>query len=250
MQNDDDKRYRSVTSMSQEQHAGVVREIFESISGRYDFLNRLFSLRRDVAWRRSAVRSMRFLKTHRFLDVATGTADMAIEASVQHPGISTVGIDFSGAMMDAGNRKIAAHGLKRRIRLIRGDALKIPFGDNTFDIAAIAFGIRNVTDRLAALREMKRVTAGGGRVMVLEMNLPRGSMIVSSFKHYLGRFMPLIASGFSKNPAAYGYLADSITHFPAPNVFAGMMRRAGLTGIEIKPFTFGICHLFVGTKPQ
>ena len=250
MQNDDDKRYPSVTGMSQEQHAGVVREIFETISDRYDFLNRLFSLRRDVAWRRAAAGSMKFFKTRRFLDVATGTADLAVEASVRHPGISTVGLDFSSAMMHAGNRKIAAHGLERRIRLIRADALKIPFDDSTFDVAAMAFGIRNVTDRLMALREMKRVIAPGGRVMVLEMNLPAGSMIVGGFRHYLGRFMPLVARGFSKNPAAYGYLADSITHFPAPNVFAGMMRRAGLTGIETIPLTFGICHLFIGTRPE
>ncbi|MFH1437276.1 MAG: ubiquinone/menaquinone biosynthesis methyltransferase [Pseudomonadota bacterium] len=250
MQNHEDKRYPSVTGMSQEQHAGVVREIFETISDRYDFFNRLFSLRRDVAWRRAAVSSMKFFKTRRFLDVATGTADLAVEASVRHHGISTVGLDFSGAMMGAGNRKIAAHGLERRIRLIRADALKIPFGDSTFDVAAMAFGIRNVTDRLSALREMKRVIAPGGRVMVLEMNLPRGSMIVGGFRHYLDRFMPLVARGFSKNPAAYAYLADSITHFPSPNVFAGMMRKAGLTGIEINPLTFGICHLFIGTKPQ
>ena len=168
----DHNHYPPVTGIGRDEHVGMVREIFTTVPGRYDFLNRVLSLRRDVAWRRFAVRKMRFFDTFHLLDVATGTADLAIEAARMHPAIRVTGIDFISEMLAPGRKKVALRGLAGRIRLLQADALGLPFPDGSFDAVGIAFGIRNIPDRLAALREMRRVLVPGGRVYVLEMNAP------------------------------------------------------------------------------
>jgi len=234
--------------MSDAERIRAVKEIFSTVTGKYDFLNHFLSLRRDIAWRRFAARKMRFLKTNRFLDVATGTADLAIQASRKHPSIGVTGLDFVQAMMDLGLRKIFNQGLLGRIRLLRGDALALPFPDHCFDVAAIAFGIRNIPDKSRALKEMRRVVAPGGQVMVLEMTFPRSSLFQGFYHLYLIRILPKIASAFSKNPAAYEYLADSIMNFPDPETFSRQMEEAGLVQVEKFPLDFGITYLHIGVK--
>lgn len=243
----DPKRYPPVTGISRDAHVGMVREIFATITGRYDFLNHLLSLGRDVAWRRFAVRRMRFFKTFRLLDVATGTADLAIEAANRHPGISVTGIDFVGEMLAAGQQKVADRALSGRIDLIRADAMALPFPDGSFDAAGIAFGIRNMPDRLAALREMRRVIVPGGQIFVLEMNFPQGRFWQGFFDLYLKRLLPGVARLFSGNPAAYRYLADSILHFPAPRAFMDLMEEAGFRHAQRYALTFGITCLYTGS---
>jgi demethylmenaquinone methyltransferase/2-methoxy-6-polyprenyl-1,4-benzoquinol methylase len=193
---------------------------------------------------------MRFFRTYRFLDVATGTADLAIEASRLHPTLQAAGLDFVQAMVDVGRRKIADRGLSNRIQFLRGDALALPFSDHSFDVAAMAFGIRNIPDKLLALQEMRRVVIPGGQVMVLEMTFPRNSIFTGFYHLYLNRILPGIAKAFSRNPAAYEYLADSIMNFPSPEAFAGMMEEAGLVRVEKYPLDFGITYLHVGIKPS
>ena len=171
--------------------------------GRYDFLNHLLSLRRDVAWRRFAVRKMQFFDTFRLLDVATGTADLAIDAARRHPDIRVTGVDFVREMLARGRQKIASRGLADRIRLLQADAMALPFPDGSFDAVGIAFGIRNMPDRLRALREMRRVLVPGGRIFVLEMNAPQNRLWRGFFAPYLNRILPVIARRFSRNPAAY-----------------------------------------------
>jgi demethylmenaquinone methyltransferase/2-methoxy-6-polyprenyl-1,4-benzoquinol methylase len=243
----DGKHYPPVTGIGRDEHVGMVREIFATITGRYDFLNHLLSLRRDVAWRRFAVRKMSFFNTFRLLDVATGTADLAIEAANGHPGIHVTGIDFSPEMLTVGRRKISKHGLTGRIRLLQADAMTLPFSDGRFDAVGIAFGIRNMPDRLRALREMRRVLAPGGRIFVLEMNFPRNRFWQGFFDLYLNRLLPGIARFFSGNPAAYHYLADSILHFPSPHAFMRAMEEAGFRDVERYPLTFGITSLYIGS---
>lgn len=234
--------------MSREQHQGVVTEIFSSINRRYDFLNRLLSMRRDVAWRRALIRNMRFSGTCRLLDVATGTADVALGAAKEYPRIEITGIDPSGAMLAIGKEKVSRAGLDARISLIEGDALKMPFPDMSFDVAAIAFGMRNISDRTGALREMARVTVPGGAVMVLEMGLPRPGLFRQLYTWHIGTVVPFVARLFSSNPPAYEYLADSIINFPSPEDFASLMESAGLKDVRITELTFGITRLFVGWK--
>jgi demethylmenaquinone methyltransferase/2-methoxy-6-polyprenyl-1,4-benzoquinol methylase len=246
----DRKNYPPVTGIGREEHVGMVREIFATITGRYDFLNHLLSLRRDVAWRRFAVRKMRFSNTFRLLDVATGTADLAIEAARRHPSIHITGIDFVREMLSVGQKKLANRALTDRIRLLQADALALPFADASFDAAGIAFGIRNMPDRLGALREMRRVLVAGGRIFVLEMNFPQSRRWQGFFDLYLSRLLPGVARLFTRNPAAYRYLADSILHFPAPQAFLALMEEAGFGKLERHSLTFGVTSCYIGSKEE
>jgi len=246
----DRNNYPPVTGIGRDEHVGMVREIFTTVPARYDFLNRVLSLRRDVAWRRFAVRKMRFFDTFHLLDVATGTADLAIEAARRHPEIRVTGIDFIPEMLAPGRKKVAMRGLAGRIRLLQADALGLPFPDGRFDTVGIAFGIRNIPDRLAALREMRRVLVPGGRVYVLEMNAPQNRLWRGFFAPYLNRVLPHIARLFSQNPAAYLYLVDSITHFPPLSVFLAMMEEAGFSNREHYSLTFGITSLYIGQRSK
>lgn len=139
--------------MTETEYIHVVREIFSTITEKYDFLNHFLSFRQDIAWRRAAAKKMSFFQTHRFLDVATGTADMAIEAAQVHPRIRVIGMDFVREMMDLGRTKIGRRQLSNRIRLVMNDALRLPFHDNSFDVAGIAFGIRNIPDKVCVLQD-------------------------------------------------------------------------------------------------
>jgi demethylmenaquinone methyltransferase/2-methoxy-6-polyprenyl-1,4-benzoquinol methylase len=244
------KRYPPVTGIGRDEHVGMVREIFATIPKRYDLLNHLLSLRRDVAWRRFAVRRLSFFNTFRFLDVATGTADLAIEAARLHPAIQVTGIDFVREMLAPGRQKITDRGLAGRIRLLQADAMTLPFPDGSFDAVGIAFGIRNMPDRLRALREMRRVLVPGGRIFVLEMTFPRNRFRQGFFNLYLNRLLPGIARLLSGNPAAYHYLADSILHFPGPQAFMSLMEKAGFPNPERHSLTFGITDLYIGRRPQ
>ncbi len=243
-------RYKPVDTITETEHTGMVKEIFATITKRYDLLNRLFSLRRDIAWRRFAALHMHFNKTGRYLDVATGTADLALEVTRQHSHTTVTALDFVREMIDAGAKKIKERNLQNRITFIRGDAVGLPFPDDHFDVAGIAFGIRNIPNRLAALKEMKRVVIPGGQVMVLEMHFPRPPLFRHLYSLYLTHLMPSLARSFSRNPAAYLYLADSIIHFPSPPDFSRIMKDAGLMTIQRYPLTLGITYLHVGIKPE
>jgi demethylmenaquinone methyltransferase/2-methoxy-6-polyprenyl-1,4-benzoquinol methylase len=227
----------------------LVRHIFSTVTGSYDFLNRLLSLRRDVAWRRKTVLHMRFQRTRRLLDVATGTCDLAVEAALHDPSIRVVGADLVRDMMEAGEAKIRRRGLSHRIRLLEADALSLPFAGERFDAASMAFGIRNIPDRVSALREMARVVVPGGRVLILELALPRYRVFQRLYGLYLNGMLPRLAGLFSPNPEAYRYLADTVMTFPAPEAFAALMQEAGLERVEIHPLTFGVTYLHVGHKP-
>ena len=242
-------QYPSVAEIEPNEHKHIVKEIFSSITKEYDFLNHFLSLRRDIAWRKAAVSRMRFFKTMRFLDVATGTADIAIEAAQQYPEIQVAGVDLAQKMMDVGQEKINKKGLTGRISLMEADALQLPFPDDSFDVAAVAFGIRNMPDRMAALREMRRVVYPGGQVMILEMSLPdEGAALRGAYSFYLKKILPLLARPFSKHAEAYAYLADSVSLFPSPKKFAMMMEQVGLKAIEQKCFFPGITYLHIGYK--
>lgn len=226
----------------------MVREIFATIPGRYDLLNHVLSMGQDIAWRRAAARRMGFFSTLRLLDVATGTADLALEAARRHPAVTVAGVDFTAEMLALGRQKIARRGLKERISLIQADALALPFADGSFDAVSIAFGIRNIPARLEALREMGRVLVPGGRLFVLEMNFPSFGPWRTLLRFYLEVLLPRIAGRFSQNPAAYGYLADSILHFPAPEAFAALMQEAGFAPVERHRLSFGVTYLYVGIR--
>ncbi len=242
--------YPAVATVSGTQHIGMVEDIFSTIPERYDFLNHLMSFSMDRGWRTFAVEKMRFFRTHRFLDIATGTGDLAIAAARAYPAIQVTGLDFAREMMAVARDKISRRRLSNRIALLQGDAMQIPLPDRSVDVSAAAFGIRNMPDRKKALKEMRRVTTPGGQVMILEMNFPRQAWWAGGYRLYLRHVMPRIAAVFTKNPAAYRYLADSIMNFPRPGAFARLMREAGLKNIVQYSLTIGTTYLHVGDRPD
>ena len=241
-------KYPSVKAITDEERIGMVREIFSTITGRYDFLNHFLSLGIDMGWRRFAVKKMNFFTTKGFLDVACGTGDLSIGAARKYPEISVTGLDFVSEMVKTGRRKTAKKNLAGRVFLAQGDALNLPFPDNSFDVAAIAFGIRNIPDKKRALQEMLRVVVPGGQVMVLEMTFIRKGLLKFPYYVYLNFLLPIMARFFSSNPAAYHYLADSIMNFPSPVEFADFMSTCRMKNVEIHPLTFGAACLHIGHK--
>ena len=243
-------KYPAVKSITDHERIGMVKEIFSTITDKYDFLNHLLSLRRDVAWRRFAIKKMLFPDAGSFLDVACGTGDLSIGAALKYPQIRVTGVDFVPEMIEVGKRKIEKHGLSERITLQHGDALSLPVPDDSFDVIGMAFGIRNIPDRKKALEEMLRATVPGGQVMILEMTFVQNRFFKLIYYVYLNYLLPLFAKIFSSNAAAYHYLADSIMSFPSPDEFAKLMEEAGMMEIEKYPLTFGITWLHIGKKPE
>ena len=243
-------RYKSVAEMDAEQRKLVVQDIFSSFHRTYDLANRVLSLRRDLAWRRAALRHMRLGRGARILDVATGTADLAIMAARAFPDLRVEGIDFAEPMLELGRAKVSRRGLEDRIALSLADALDIPFPDASFDLSAIAFGMRNIPSMGAALREMARVTAPGGQVMVLEMSAELARPFRAPYLFYLRKVLPGLGKLVAGDDAAYVYLAESIQRHPSPAVFAATMAEAGLVRIEIHRLTWGAAYLHIGFVPE
>ncbi len=225
-----------------------IGEMFSSIAPRYDFLNRLLSLGVDRRWRRIAVAETVPSTGGRYLDIATGTADMALEILRQKGSEASVaGADISLAMMRIGREKCGRAVGRGRIFFVSAPGEALPFRDASFDSACIAFGIRNVIDRERGLREMCRAVRPGGRVVVLEFSTPEGAVFGPLYRFYFKSVLPRIGGVFSRG-SAYAYLPESVLAFPEPPAFAEMMRAAGCVSVNHRPLTFGIVTLYVGVR--
>jgi demethylmenaquinone methyltransferase/2-methoxy-6-polyprenyl-1,4-benzoquinol methylase len=218
--------------------------MFDGIAERYDLVNRVISLGIDQRWRRRAVRALELKPGARVLDVATGTADLAILTAQKEPSATIVGIDPSERMLAIGREKVTRQGLAERIELRSGDAEALPFDDASFDAVSIAFGIRNVPNRDRALGEMARVTRPGGRVVVLELSDPRPGLLGPLARFHVHTLVPYVG-GLISGAKEYRYLVRSIAAFPPAAEFGAKMERAGLHLLETDPLTFGVCHLYV-----
>ena len=216
--------------------------MFDAIADRYDLLNRVMSLGKDRAWRRRTARALD--APTRVLDLATGTGDLAIEVARHYPHAKIVGLDPSEGMLAIGRRKIERMGLSARIDFVQGDAQKMPFPDGSFDAITMAFGIRNVPDRAAALAEMARVAVPGARVAILELTEPRGFGLAAVARLHVHWIVPMLGALISGS-REYAYLSRSIAAFPSPERFVQVAGGAGLLPVERVPFSFGACHLFV-----
>ncbi|MCH7612194.1 MAG: bifunctional demethylmenaquinone methyltransferase/2-methoxy-6-polyprenyl-1,4-benzoquinol methylase UbiE [Candidatus Marinimicrobia bacterium] len=242
------KEYPSVQEMTDDQRIKIVKDIFASVTDKYDFLNRFLSGRRDIAWRKRTIMEMEFLNTHRFLDIATGTGDLALDCAKTYPEVKVTGVDFVQGMVDKGMEKVSDQNLLDKVKLKWGDATNLEFEDNSFDVTAIAFGIRNIPDKEKALSEMKRIIVPNGQVMVLELTTPEPGLWRTFYSFYLNGMLPKLAKLFTKNPAAYEYLADSIINFPTRKEFLKLMESIGLKNCRAIPLTFGVCTLYIGKK--
>lgn len=227
----------------------AVRSMFDRIAPRYDLLNRVLSAGTDVRWRRRAVDLLDLAPSSRVLDLCTGTADLLMEALGRDPAHTGLGIDLSHVMLRLGERKLSSRRLGGRGRLVGGDGERLPVGEALFDGALVAFGIRNVGDPLAALREVRRALRPGGRFVVLEFSLPKG-MLGRVYRLYFTRVLPRVGGLVSGDPSAYAYLPASVAGFPSPEGFGALMEEAGFASVEWHRLTGGIACLHRGEKAR
>lgn len=224
-----------------------VAEMFDNISARYDLLNHLLSLSIDKGWRKKVVKLVSAKKPKLLLDVATGTADLAIALEKTHPEKIT-GIDISAGMLEVGRKKVAAKGLSQMISLEQADSENLPFADQTFDAITVAFGVRNFENLEKGLSEMYRVLKPGGHLLVLEFSQPQGFPMKQLYSFYFKNILPSIGKLVSKDARAYTYLPESVQAFPHGKEFMAIMEKCGYKqGVRI-PLTFGIASIYEGLK--
>lgn len=223
-------------------------EMFDAIADRYDLLNRIISLGVDQSWRARAVRALELTGSVRVLDVATGTGDLAIRIARALPEARVAGVDPSTRMLEIGRAKLRKLALAGRVELGAGNVEALPHPDAGFDGTTIAFGIRNAHDRAQGLREMRRVTRSGGRVVVLELGDPESGALSAVARWHIHSVVPWVG-GLLSGKAEYEYLQRSIAAFPSRAAFGAMMTDAGLELERAEPLTFGVATLFVGRVP-
>ena len=225
-----------------EEKPTFVRNMFADAAQRYDRMNRLMTLGQDQRWRRLVVEACQLPAGGRLLDVATGTADIALEALRQHPDAFLIGTDFTHEMMRIGQAK----DIDGRISFVEADALRLPFHDNSFDAATSGFLMRNVTDVKAAFAEQRRVVKPGGRVVCLEITRPATPIWRDIFHFYFFNLVPRVSSFFSSNKDAYTYLPHSTLQFPRPPQLAEIMRSVGLKNVTWRTLMLGTMALHIG----
>lgn len=223
--------------------------MFSSIAPCYDLLNKLLSFGRDRYWRRFAVNKLPKKEAGMFLDVATGTCDVAIEIVKQSsPNTKVTGIDFSDQMLELGRKKIIKMGYQKQIELRFGDVASLPFDDKAFDAAIIAFGIRNIPDYKSGIMEMTRVVKDGGKIVILEFTSAQNRFFKWPFHLYLTKVLPFIGEIISGRKGAYKYLSNSVLDFPNPGELKKVMEEAGLREVKYYTITLGIVAVHVGIK--
>ncbi len=226
-----------------------VAQMFNNISHSYDFLNHFFSLGIDVLWRKKAIRILKKESPQKVLDVATGTADFALEAARMNVGAQNItGVDISEGMLEVGRKKIASRGLTEMIRLQYGDSEDLPFNENTFDAFTVAFGVRNFQNLEKGMKEMLRVLKPGALGIVLEFSKPKRFPVKQLFTFYFKFIMPLIGKLISKDSRAYTYLPESVESFPSGDDFLKVMQNAGYRECRTITLTGGIASIYLGRK--
>ena len=224
-----------------------VEEMFNSIAARYDLMNRLFSAGIDMKWRKKTIGLLKKLDPKTVLDIATGTADMAILACRLLDPDKITGLDLSAEMLELGRKKVEKEGLADKIELVKGDGEAISFPDNSFDAVMVAFGVRNFENLENGLREMLRVLKPGGKLVILEFSKPNWGF-KNLYNLYMGIVAPEVARWFRQNKDAYRYLNRSSNAFPDRNDFTAILNRVGFSNTECKPLSFGICCIYSGRK--
>lgn len=226
----------------------AVESMFDSIAWRYDFLNHFLSFGIDHLWRRRAIGIIsRSYENPYILDVATGTGDLAIAAMKADP-FKVTGIDISAGMLEIGREKIAGKGLSDKIDMIRADSENIPFENNHFDVAMVAFGVRNFADPLKGLEEMRRILRGKGMILVLEFSKPATFPFKHIYNFYFRNILPFFGRIFSKDKSAYTYLPDSVSKFPDNEEFLNMLSIAGFSDTSQIKLTGGVASIYTGIK--
>lgn len=223
--------------------------MFDGISGAYDFFNHFLSLGIDKYWRNKMMQQTKSVHPcNRILDLATGTADVALSLSKVHPGASITGVDLSPAMIARGKEKVFKKKLEEEIDLQVGDAESLKFDDGYFDLLTVAFGVRNFEQLETGLLEMKRVLRKGGKTVILEFSQPKGPLFKPLFLFYFKNILPQLGKWFSKDPKAYDYLYESVQEFPDQERFSAILKDLGFRNVSITQLSRGICTIYKAEK--
>lgn len=225
-----------------------VASMFDNIAPYYDFLNRFLSAGIDRSWRKKAIAELKKYNPQLILDIATGTADLAIEAARQIEAKHITGIDISNQMLKIGKEKIKRKNLEHLISLEYGDSENLPYPDNQFDAITVAFGVRNFENLEKGLSEMFRVLKEDGKVVILEFSRPRHFPLKQLFNVYFKNILPVIGKLRSKDPKAYRYLYDSVQAFPDYDQLIAILEKAGFIQAKWKSLTMGICTIYTAKK--
>lgn len=225
-----------------------IAAMFDRISPKYDALNHLLSLNIDKVWRRKTAKVVAKNHPKTILDLATGTADLAIALAKRNPQAKIIGMDISEKMMEIGKAKIAKQGLENQIEVRFGDAAKLPFEDNSFDAVTVAFGVRNFENLDKGLSEISRVLKPNGHAVILEFSLPKRFPFKQLYHLYFKHILPRIGKWVSKDRSAYSYLPASVEKFPRPDRFLQILSDNGLKNNKKKAFSWGIATLYVAQK--
>lgn len=226
-----------------------VLEVFESIAPKYDVMNDILSFRRHKAWRKFTMRKMNVKQGNTAIDLCCGTCDWTISIAQASKSGSVIGLDFSRNMLDYGAVKINRLELDKQISLVQGNAMELPYPDNTFDYATIGFALRNVPDLKQVIREMQRVVKPGGLVVSLELSKPTWQPFKAIYYFYFQRLLPLLGKWLVKRYDQYKWLPESLVQFPDHRQLAAIFREIGLTSVEAYPLTGGVAALHMGRKP-
>ncbi len=224
-----------------------VREMFDNISGKYDFLNHFLSLGIDKIWRKKAIKALRVIKPERVLDIATGTGDFALAALALKPK-EIVGLDLSPGMVAVGQKKMEKKGVTDVIKMMVGDSETLPFDDNHFDALTVGFGVRNFENLEKGLSEMLRVVRPGGKLIILEFSKPKKFPIKQAFGFYSKNIIPFLGKSISKDDKAYAYLPESVAAFPEGKDFTNILEKLGYKSIEAQLVSGGIATIYSGIK--
>jgi demethylmenaquinone methyltransferase/2-methoxy-6-polyprenyl-1,4-benzoquinol methylase len=226
-----------------------VRQMFDGISKDYDLLNRVISGGIDVRWRKNVVSYLIPEKPKKILDIATGTADLAIELTKTNAE-EIVGLDISPGMLEIGKQKVASKGMDKVIKMVIGDSEKLDYNDAYFDAITVAFGVRNFENLDKGLQEINRVLRPGGNLVILETAVPTSFPMKQFYGFYTQKVLPILGSLFSKDKAAYRYLSDSAAAFPFGKVFNNILLKNGFIEVKDFPQTLGVASIYCAKKPN
>ncbi len=226
-----------------------VTQMFDTISGNYDGLNRVISFGADVKWRQKMLRMVSDIQPDAILDVATGTGDIAI-LMAKTGASKIVGLDISTGMLEIGKQKVDVKGLSGQIRMVVGDSENLPFEDGTFDAVTVGFGIRNFETLEKGLSEILRVLRPGGLLVILETSVPEKFPWKQGYRFHSKYLLPLIGRLFSKDNSAYRYLSESASVFPYGEALNNILRKTGFIDVKAMPQTFGVATLYSATKKR
>jgi len=224
-----------------------VTQMFDTISGNYDGLNRVISFGIDIKWRKKVVKIIKKAKSQTILDIATGTGDLAINLT-KTDAKKITGLDISPGMLEIGKKKIAEKKLENKIEMVLGDSEALPFANSSFDAITVAFGVRNFENLEKGLGEIHRALKPGGIFVVLETSVPTKFPYKQGYRFYTKSILPVIGKLFSKDRSAYQYLCESASIFPYGEDFNNILRKIGFINVENQPQTFGVATIYTASK--